>query len=162
MDLESGKTGLNAASAFQLSCGFLIYETEPTVSTSELRGLNKWEEVLKVQVWCVAQNCSGNYYVNDGCSGKEKGKVRGQAPLSMEFSRKEYWSGLPIPSPGSLPDPGTEPGSPALQAGSLVFKPPACSGRRMVLRSLKGSPVWRLGVSHSFLLNCTYCGGLCI
>ena len=39
-----------------------------------------------------------------------------QAPLSMEFSRQEYWSGLPLPSPGDLPDPGTEPGSPALKA----------------------------------------------
>ena len=37
------------------------------------------------------------------------------APLSMEFSRKEYWSGLPFPSPGNLPDPGIEPESPALQ-----------------------------------------------
>ena len=39
-----------------------------------------------------------------------------QAPPSMEFSRQEYWSGLPFPSPGNLPDPGIEPGSPALQA----------------------------------------------
>ena len=37
-----------------------------------------------------------------------------QAPLSMGFSRQEYWSGLPFPSPGDLPDPGIEPGSPAL------------------------------------------------
>jgi len=36
--------------------------------------------------------------------------------LSMEFSRQEYWSGLPSPSPGDLPDPGMEPWSPALQA----------------------------------------------
>ena len=42
-----------------------------------------------------------------------------QAPLFMGFSRKEYWSGLPFPSPGDLPDPGIEPGSPALQADSL-------------------------------------------
>ena len=42
-----------------------------------------------------------------------------QAPLSMEFSRQEYWSGLPFPSPGDLPDPGIDPGSPALQADSL-------------------------------------------
>ena len=42
-----------------------------------------------------------------------------QAPLSMGFSRQEYWSGLPFPSPGDLPDPGIEPGSPALQADSL-------------------------------------------
>ena len=42
-----------------------------------------------------------------------------QAPLSMGFSRQEYWSGLPLPSPGDLPDPGIEPGSPALQTDSL-------------------------------------------
>ena len=37
-----------------------------------------------------------------------------QAPPSMGFSRQEYWSGLPFPSPGDLPDPGIEPGSPTL------------------------------------------------
>ena len=42
-----------------------------------------------------------------------------QAPLSMGFSRQEYWSGLPSPSPGDLPDPGIESWSPALQADSL-------------------------------------------
>ena len=41
------------------------------------------------------------------------------APLSMGFSRQEYWTGLPFPSPRDLPDPGIEPGSPALQADSL-------------------------------------------
>ena len=42
-----------------------------------------------------------------------------QAPLSMGFSKQEYWSGLPFPSPGDLPNPGTEPRSPALQVDSL-------------------------------------------
>ena len=42
-----------------------------------------------------------------------------QAPQSMEFSRQEYWSGLPFPSPGDLPNPGIKPGSPALQADTL-------------------------------------------
>ena len=42
-----------------------------------------------------------------------------QAPLSTRFSKQEYWSGLPFPSPGDLPVPGIEPGSPALQADSL-------------------------------------------
>ena len=42
-----------------------------------------------------------------------------QAPPSMEFSRQEYWSGLPFPSPGDLPNPGIKPGSPALQADAL-------------------------------------------
>ena len=49
--------------------------------------------------------------------------VAHQAPLSMEFSRQEYWSGLPFPTPGDLPDPGIEPGSPALQADSLLSEP---------------------------------------
>ena len=45
--------------------------------------------------------------------------VAHQAPLPMEFSRQEYRSGLPFPSPGDLPDPGIKPGSPALQADSF-------------------------------------------
>ena len=47
-----------------------------------------------------------------------------QASLPMGFSRQEYWSGLPFSSPGGLPDPGSEPRSPALQAGSLPSEPP--------------------------------------
>ena len=42
-----------------------------------------------------------------------------QAPLSMKFSKQEYWSGLPFPAPGDLSDLGIEPGSPALQADSF-------------------------------------------
>ena len=47
-----------------------------------------------------------------------------QAPLSMGFSRQDYWSGLPFPSPGDLPNPGIEPGSLALQADALTSEPP--------------------------------------
>ena len=47
-----------------------------------------------------------------------------QAPLSMGFSRQEYWSVLPLPSPGDLPDPGIEPGSRALQEDSLPSEAP--------------------------------------
>ena len=47
-----------------------------------------------------------------------------QAPLSMEFSRQEHWSGLPFPSPGDLPDLGIKPRSLALQADSLPSEPP--------------------------------------
>ena len=46
-----------------------------------------------------------------------------QAPLSMEFSRQEYWSGLPFPPPGDLPDPGIKPKSPTLQADALPSEP---------------------------------------
>ena len=50
--------------------------------------------------------------------------VARQAPLSIEFSRKEYWSRLPCPSQGDLPDPGIEPGSPAQWTDSLLSEPP--------------------------------------
>ena len=53
----------------------------------------------------------------------------------MGFSRQEYWSGLSFPSPGDLPDPGMEPGSPALQADSLLPEPP-------------GKPVRELGMIY--------------
>ena len=46
--------------------------------------------------------------------------VAHQAPQSMGFSRLEYWSGMPFPSPGDLPNPGIEPGSPALEADALT------------------------------------------
>ena len=55
-----------------------------------------------------------------------------QAALSMEFSKQEYESGLPFPSPGDLLDPGMEPGSPALEEDSLLSEPPRKS---LVLRA---------------------------
>ena len=50
--------------------------------------------------------------------------VSHQAPPSMGFSRQEYWSRVPLPSPGDLPNPGIEPRSPALQADALTSEPP--------------------------------------
>ena len=49
--------------------------------------------------------------------------VARQAPLSMGFSRQEYWSGLLFPSPGDLPNPEIEPGSPSLEADALTSEP---------------------------------------
>ena len=49
--------------------------------------------------------------------------IASQSPLSMRFSRQEYWSGLPCPSPGDLPNPGIKAGSPVLQAYSLLSEP---------------------------------------
>ena len=67
-------------------------------------------------------------------------------PLSMGFSGQEYWSALPFPSPGDLPEPGTEPGSPASQADSLPSEPPGkpigmhCAWRtgRRILPGVRG------------------------
>ena len=50
--------------------------------------------------------------------------VARQVPLPMGFSRQEYWSKLPFPSPEDLPEPGIEPGSLALQADALLSEPP--------------------------------------
>ena len=51
-----------------------------------------------------------------------------QAPPSMGFSRQEYWSGVPFPSAGGLPNPGIKPGSPALEAHALTSEPPGKPG----------------------------------
>ena len=61
-----------------------------------------------------------------------------QALPSMGFSRQEYWSGLPFPSPGDLPNPGIEPRSPALQTDALPSEPPGkpCRGCDCVIDGL--------------------------
>ena len=53
----------------------------------------------------------------------------------MGFSRQEYWSGLPFPSPGELSNPGMEPGSTGLQADSLASEPPGAA---------QGQPIWEV------------------
>ena len=65
-----------------------------------------------------------------------------QVPLSMEFSRKEYWSVFPFPSLGGLPDPGIEPGTPALQADSLLPEPPGKLEFILTPKFCSRSPFW--------------------
>ena len=60
-----------------------------------------------------------------------------QAPQSMGFSRQEYWSGLPFPSPGDLPNPGIKPGSPTLEADALTSEPPGKPPRSQQSQVLK-------------------------
>ena len=87
--------------------------------------------------------------------------VAHQAPLSMVFSRQGYWSGLPFPSPGDLPDPGIEPGSPALQADALPSEPPGkaeslyCSPESVATLFICYVCVCALG--HIQHWNCTDC-----
>ena len=72
------------------------------------------------------------------CESLQPNGLACQAPLSMGFSRQEYWRGVPFPSSGDLPDPGIEPGSPTLQADSLLSEPP---GKNLsLLHLLKVSP----------------------
>ena len=77
-----------------------------------------------------------------------------QAPLSMGFSGREYWSGLPFASPGDLPDPGIEPASPALQTDSLLSEPP---GKYLFSISsvqfshwVMSSSLWPHGLQHAW------------
>ena len=67
-----------------------------------------------------------------------------QAPRSMGFCRQEYWNGLPFPSPGDLPQPGIEFGSPVFQAYSLPTEPPR-KFRRNIPQHYKG----HIGQNHS-------------
>ena len=68
--------------------------------------------------------CSGGFVVKSRLTLASPWGLDRQAPLSMGFPRQEYWSGLPFPFPGDLPNPGIEPASPALQADALPSDPP--------------------------------------
>ena len=62
-----------------------------------------------------------------------------QAPLFMGFSREEYWSGLPVPSSGDLPNPGIKPTSPALAGQFFITEPPGQNGHHQKVW-IKGNP----------------------
>ena len=82
-----------------------------------------------------------------------------QASLSMRFSRLGYWSGLPFPSPGDLPNPGIKPGSPALQADSL---PTELQGKQKCKRGITGLNWldWKWKWSHSVMSDSLWPHGL--
>ena len=67
----------------------------------------------------------------------------------MGFSRQEYWSGLPFPSPGDLPDLGIEPRSPALQADALTSEPPGKPCSTLILLQIIFQIVARLNLHQS-------------
>ena len=73
--------------------------------------------------------------------------VAHQASPSMGFSRQEYWSGLPFPSPGDLPDQGIEPMSPAMQADALTSEPSGKMGQCNSIR-LNSDPNVRIHTTH--------------
>ena len=85
-----------------------------------LFGCTPWQGIL-VPV-CV---CGSHSVLSDSVT---PWTVAHQAPLSMGFSRQEYWSGLPFPSPGDLPYPGIEPSSPALQIPHCLSHQGSCKG----------------------------------
>ena len=84
-------------------------------TTTKNNTSNNWRLVTTLKVKVKVKSCPTLCYPVT---------VAHQAPPPMGFSRQEYWSGLPFPSPGDLPDPGIEPRSPALQADALSSEPP--------------------------------------
>ena len=87
-------------------------------------GHKEWDTTEQLSTQAVFTECSLFYIGGSGLVTKScltlatSWTVAYQAPLSMGFPRQEHWSGLPIPSPGDLPDPGVKPGFPTL-AGDL-------------------------------------------
>jgi len=77
---------------------------------------------------------------------------------SMGFSRQEYWNGLPFPSPGDPPNPGIKPGSPELQADSLLSEPPALSiHTQKAFSNLNPNPKRGSGHLPYLLLDSCFC-----
>ena len=81
-------------------------------------------------------------------------KVAYQAPLSMGFSRQEYWSGLLFPSPGNLPNPGIEPRSPALQTDALPSESPGKPQPPVIPLQIPGAPLVK---PHQKLIGTCFC-----
>ena len=102
--------------------------------------------------------------------------VAHQIPLSLEFSRQEYWSGLPFPSPGDFPNPGIKLQSPVLQADSLPSEPPGkpktstdsflkdlyCEKIQQKIRAIAGGGYRVKGKFFFFLLKLGTRGHVCM
>ena len=90
--------------------------------------MHKGPSLSENRLLLIKQNCS--YHGGDGLVAKTCPTLTApwtialQAPLSLRFPKQEYWSGLPFPSAGDLPDPGVKPQSPVWQADPLPFEPP--------------------------------------
>ena len=101
----------------------------PDLSHGEAKFLNTQ---LLISVFCTSVGCSPQFFFLNvshsimSDSFATPWTLAHQAPLSVEFSRQEYWSGWPFSSPGDLPNSGMEAGSPALWADSLPSEPPGC------------------------------------
>ena len=95
-------------------------EEKPQLTSSiSFRGGDASLSVSCLSLLWLYISCGGDLFTKSCLTPVTPWTVACQVPQSMGFSRQEYWSGLPFPSPGDLPDPGIEPGSPALHADSL-------------------------------------------
>ena len=114
------------------------------VSTSRLKVKSLSRVQLFVTLWSIAHQAP----LSMGFSGKNTGVGCHSPPGSSVHGifRQEYWSGLPFPSPGDLPNSGIEPSSPALQAGSLTSELPGSP--------LQGQKILILKIKNGFYILC--------
>ena len=97
-------------------CPIILFTQETRVSSDNLRKMSAVE--------CTGEGGGAGLVAKSNPTFATPWTVAYQAPQSVGFSRQEYWSGLPFPSPEDLPNPGIELGSPALQADTLPSEPP--------------------------------------
>ena len=122
---------VSLSTSFFLHC--LVCSTTEQSLALNVSASNKWINECLAGSRCLVNMCWMNYCLD---YSRRKAKllscvwlfvtpwtVAYQVPPPMGFSRHKYWSGLPFPSPGDHPDPGIEPGPPALQAGTLPSEP---------------------------------------
>ena len=125
------------ASILQRSAFFIVQLSHPYMTTGKTIALTRWTFVNKVMslyhqiTSLIPLFCTVIFGMKSGsvnCSAVFDcfwpWAIALQVPLSMEFSRQEYWNRQPFPSPGELPDPGVEPQSPTSEADSLLSVPP--------------------------------------
>ena len=96
----------------------IVLYTEELLRAWILNVLTVYTQMLDINMWSEVKSLSHVWLFATAWT------IAYKAPLSMEFSKQEYWSKLPFPSPGDFPGPGIEPGSPALQADALPSEPP--------------------------------------
>ena len=123
---------LKAGLHLELDCGLWAICPVSMETTYQLENQAHWKKVKSFShVWLFATPWT----------------VTHQAPPSMGFSRQKYWSGVPLPSPGDLPNPGIEPGSPALHADPLTSEHQGSP-------SLKEYPNYLCNRIESYILLC--------
>ena len=110
--------------AMPFSRGSTQLRDQTQVSHTVSRFFPIWATILLLNISKLCIYDSEYYLLNCVQLFATPWTVARQANLSMEFSRRENWSGLPFPSPGDPPDPGIEPGSPALQADAPLSEAP--------------------------------------
>jgi len=136
---EAFRRGLAWGDSFETGCdlGLLVAGLAPGQTSSPATGQRDYkglQTTTRTVCVTVAQSCPPlcNLWT-----------MARQAPLSVGFPRQEYWSGLPFPPPGDLPDPGIEPRPPALKANSLLSVPPQKQWRQIMDKKIQKNPKTR-------------------